>query len=332
MSARSKGFLSLPSARLGVVVIVALTVVALSAPLLAPLAPNQQLDPKLSASRPPLTRMLRVVVHDEGGARTVLADSAELRGEELLLTRAGETELIESGDATIDSLVFVLGTDRLGRDLLSRILYGARVSLTVGLMSAVLALTIGLMIGGAAALGGTVLDAVLMRCVDGLLALPHLLLVLTLAVLFEPRPTLLVLLIGGTSWMTLSRLVRAELMTLKQRDFVLASRGIGQRWLAVFFRHLFPNILNTILVTGSLLVGDAILVESALSFLGLGAAGELPSWGRMIAHGRGDLVTQWWLSTFPGLAIVTTVLAFNLVADGARDALDPRARRPGLEP
>jgi peptide/nickel transport system permease protein len=144
--------------------------------------------------------------------------------------------------------------------------------------------------------------------------------------LFQPSSLLLILVLGGTSWMGMSRLARAEILSLESREFILAARGIGQRPLAILWRHLLPGALPPILVQATLLVGDVILAESALSFLGLGVQPPTPSWGSMIADGQRILTSAWWISVFPGLAIALTVLAWNLLGDGLRDALDPRSR------
>jgi peptide/nickel transport system permease protein len=221
---------------------------------------------------------------------------------------------------------FPLGSDRFGRDVLSRTLYGTRVSLGIGLASVALAVTLGIAAGALAALGGRVADAVLMRLVDALLAFPSLFLVIAVSALFHSGGLAVVAVLAATSWMETSRLARAELLSLSRRDFVLAARSTGEGPAAIFFRHLLPNAMTPLVVQGALLAGSLILAESALSFLGLGIQPPTPSWGNMIADGRDLLVTAWWVSTFPGAALAVTVIAFNLLADGLRDALDPRAR------
>ena len=229
-----------------------------------------------------------------------------------------------TADGVADHRRFLLGTDGYGRDILSRMIYGARISLLVGSLSVALALTLGLAIGAAAATGPRWLDSVLMRGVDAFLAFPRLFLVLTLTVLLPPSTALVVVVLGMTSWMGLCRLVRAEILGLRERQFILAARSLGLHPLRILWRHLLPNALTPVLVQASLLIGDVILVESSLSFLGLGIQPPTASWGNMVADGRDVLVTAWWVSTFPGLAIVLAVLAFNLLGDRVRDLLDPR--------
>jgi peptide/nickel transport system permease protein len=221
---------------------------------------------------------------------------------------------------------FLLGSDRFGRDILSRVIYGARVSLSVGLIAVVLAAVLGLAVGSAAALGGALIDSLLMRCVDGLLAFPLLFLLILLVVLFRPSGFFVVVFLASASWMEVSRLARAEILSLKERDFVLAARALGARPLAILWHHLLPNALTPILVQATLLLGNLILAESSLSFIGLGILPPTPSWGNMIADGRDALATTWWVSVFPGAAIALTVLAVNLLGEGLREALDPRRR------
>lgn len=323
-----RGALGTVLASPGGVLVAALVGVALAAPLLAPHSPTDQVDPAAARHRPPGTA-LAVVELVEG--RTLLADRVRRTAEGLEVERLGrrtvypEREVANlSADGVDRRRLFVLGTDGYGRDLLSRILFGARVSLAVATLAVALALTVGLLVGSAAATGPRAVDAVLMRAVDALLAFPWLFLVLTLTALFRPSLALVVVIIGATSWMGISRLVRAEILSLKRREFILAARGLGLHPVRVLLRHLLPNALNPVVVQATLGVGDVILAESALSFLGVGVQPPTPSWGNMVADGQGVLVTAWWVATFPGLAIVVAVLAFNLLGDRLRDALDPR--------
>lgn len=305
-----------------------LAVLALAAPWLAPYSPTDQIDPAAARYRPPGTEMA-VVELDDG--RSLLADRVARTAEGLEVERLGRRELYPAPrvanltqDGVAHRRLFLLGTDGYGRDLLSRLLHGARISLGVALLAVALALTVGLLVGAVAGAGPRLLDAVLMRGVDALLAFPWLFLVLALTALFRPSTTLVIVVLGATSWMTLSRLVRAEILSLKQREFILAARGLGLHPARILLRHLLPNALNPVVVQATLAVGNVILAESALSFLGMGVQPPTPSWGNIVADGRGVLVTAWWVSTFPGLMIVLAVLAFNLLGDRLRDVLDPR--------
>jgi peptide/nickel transport system permease protein len=243
-------------------------------------------------------------------------------GSEVELPAAEVENLTDSGVA--DRVRYPLGADRLGRDLLARLLRGARVSLGVGLCAVLLGLGVGVAVGGlAGGLGGWT-DALLMRAVDALLCFPQLVLVLALAALLGPSLVLATVVLGATCWMPLARLVRAEIVALQSRDFVLAARAVGEGRLRVLRTHLLPNALTPALVAAALLVGDLILGEAALSFLGLGAQAPTASWGAMIADSRDALPTAWWAAVLPGGTLALTVIACNLVADGLRDAWDPR--------
>jgi peptide/nickel transport system permease protein len=222
-----------------------------------------------------------------------------------------------------------LGTDPLGRDELARLIHGSRVSLLVGWVGVAVAVLCGGLVGLAAGLGPRPLDRGLMALTDVFLAFPRVFLILLLVSLTSPSLLLVMAVLGLTGWMGVARLVRAETLSLKERDFIAAARGLGiGRWrLAV--RHILPNVLPTIIVAAALRVGNMILLESFLSFLGLGAQPPSVSWGAMIDQGRAYLLEGWWLATFPGLAITLTVVGYNLLGDGLRDALDPRGPSQG---
>ena len=221
---------------------------------------------------------------------------------------------------------FPLGTDDLGRDVLARILYGARISLLVGFVAVGIATFIGILLGALAGYYGRWIDALIMRFVDIMLCFPAFFLILAVIAFLEPSIWNIMIIIGLTSWMGVARLVRAEFLSLRERDFVLAARAIGARDVRIIFRHILPNALSPVLVSATLGVAGAILTESALSFLGIGVQPPTPSWGNMLIAGKQTLGTAWWLSVFPGLAILFTVLGYNLLGEGVRDAMDPRIR------
>ncbi len=217
------------------------------------------------------------------------------------------------------------GTDDLSRDVLARVAAGARVSIAVAAIAVALSATLGTLIGIVAGYAGGAVDALLMRVVDGALAVPRLFILLLLLAAWERMPlAALILIIGITGWFGTSRLVRAEVLRLREVDFVRAAEALGARPGRVMFRHLLPNTFGPLLVAATLAVGDVILLEAGLSFLGLGVRPPTPSWGGMIYDGRAVLTTAPWVSIFPGLAIIATVLSVNLLAGGLRAALNPR--------
>jgi peptide/nickel transport system permease protein len=224
------------------------------------------------------------------------------------------------------SAAHLMGTDKFGRDILSRVLYGARISLTIGFVAVGISVVFGTLVGALAGYYGRWTDSTLMRFTDMMLSFPRLVLLIVVIALFEPSIWLVVLVLGLTGWMSVARIVRGEVLSLREREFVQAARVLGMSDARIILRHVIPNILAPVIVYTTLGIGNTILVEASLSFLGLGVQPPTPSWGNMISDGRDALITAWWIATFPGLAIVLTVTAFNLLGDGLRDALDPRLR------
>lgn len=238
---------------------------------------------------------------------------------------AEQTDLL-GGQLLAPSANHPFGTDELSRDLLSRVLHGARVSLSVASLAVLLAITLGTGVGLAAGLAGGVLDAVLMRLVDTGLAVPRIfLLIVILGLWGEVTLVTLIVILGATSWFDTSRLVRAEVLSLRTRDFVAAARALGASPARIARSHLLPNVVAPVIVSATLGIGHLILVEAGLSYLGVGVRPPTPSWGRIIAEGQELLAVAPWIATFPGVAIVVTVIAFSLVGDGLQAALDPRA-------
>ncbi len=226
------------------------------------------------------------------------------------------------------SAAHLLGTDRFARDVLTRLLYGARVSLSIGFVAVAIAVSIGTVLGALSGYLGGWFDRVAMRTVDVVLAFPRLvLLIVVIAILQEPSMFMIVAVLGLTQWPHTARIVRAEALSLRERDFIDAAKALGFSRGRVVLRHVIPNTLGPVIVTATLGIGQTILLEAGLSFLGIGIQPPTPSWGSMVAEGRNNLIDAWWVSTFPGLAIVLTVLAFNVLGDGLRDGLDPRANR-----
>lgn len=264
------------TARIALVTLAALYLVALLAPVIAPYPPSQQLDIVALKDQPP-------------------------------------------------SLAHLFGTDSYSRDILSRILYGARVSLTVATLAMFVSAVIGTTYGLVSATFGRLVDSVLMRLLDAMLAIPRVLLLIAVLALWNPVPLWgLVLLLGATGWFEVSRLVRAEALTLRERDFVAAARSLGAGRRRVMFRHLLPNVMTLVVVTTTLGIGNVIALETALSYIGIGVREPSASLGTMFQAGTHVFAGTWWAAVFPGAAIVSTILCFNILGDALRAALDPR--------
>ena len=264
--------------------ILLLCLVAVFAPLLAPYAPNEQLDIVGLKSQPP-------------------------------------------------TFAHPLGTDQYSRDLLSRMLFGARISLSVATLAVLLAATIGTAYGVIAGYLGGRLDSIMMRLLDALLSIPRVLLLVALLALWSPVPLYaLIAIIGFTGWFEVSRLVRAEVLAVKQREYILAARALGVPASRIVWRHVLPNELNPVLVAAALGVGNVITLEAGLSYLGVGARAPTASWGSIFFDGSDAFQSTWWIALFPGVAIIITVLAFNTFGAALRDALDPRQLAGGKTP
>jgi len=319
--------------RLGGGLLAVFAIVGLAAPWLAPYSPTEQYDAVAGKHLPPLTAMAAVEL-EYGQWR--LADRVERTAAGLTIERLGRTEHYDAAevknltdDGVSDRRVFFLGSDKFGRDVLSRLVHGTRISLTIGLLSVALSTLIGVTIGAAAALGGPIADSLLMRLVDGFVTIPWIFLLITLSAIFVPDTQMLIVLLGMTAWPGTSRLTRAELLSIRERDFVHAARGIGMGEAGILLRHMLPHVMTPLLVSATLRIGTLIMFEASLSFLGFGVPPPEASWGNMIADGQGFLTSAWWVATFPALALIVAVVAINLVGDGLRDALDPRTADDG---
>jgi peptide/nickel transport system permease protein len=279
--------------------------------------PTEIVDPHAAALLPPGSQ--RWVVTLTNGA-TLAAEAIRREEDAWVILRRGGNETVPASEvATLKLRSFWLGSDTLGRDVLARLLHGGRVSLAVGSLSLVAALVLGVGVGMASGLRRGWTDAVLMRLVDGLLAIPMLFLLLLLAAVFRPSLAALVVVLAFSSWMGVARLVRGQVLSLSEREFVLGARGIGAGPWRIALLHLLPNTMTPLTQDAALRLGDLILAEASLSFLGLGVQPPVPSWGNMVAEGQPMLLDAWWLTFLPGAAVALTVISAALVADGIRE-------------
>lgn len=224
----------------------------------------------------------------------------------------------------------VFGTDMYGRDIASRVIYGARISLEVAFIIVIMGSGIGTIAGGIAGYFGGICDTIIMRVVDVLLAFPSILLALLIASVMGPGLLSVMIALGAVSWLTFARVVRAEILSIKERDFVAAARAVGASSLRILARHVLPNCMAPVIVLATLQMATALISAASLSFLGMGAQPPQPEWGSMLNEAQEFLREAWWYAFFPGMAIVITVLAINFVGDGLRDALDPKLRGRGV--
>jgi len=294
---------------------------------------------------PPTVTLHEGAAHGAEGSRTwrkLARNPAAIAGAFILLVVIGAAifaPYVAPHDAARQSLIrrftppvwahggntaYLLGTDQVGRDILSRIIHGARISLIVGIAAVLVSLTVGVTLGLLSGFLEGRVDTVIMTVVDVTLSFPQLLLALAFVAALGPSLVTIIVVLGLTGWERYTRVVRAEVLALREKDFVEAARAMGASPTRLLLGHLLPNTFSSIIVMSTLQVAQAILQEAALSFLGVGTGSAYPTWGQMIALGRDFVSVAWWLPTFPGLAILLTVLAINLVSDRLRDALDPR--------
>lgn len=278
-------------------------------------------DPVVGALQPPLTTVTALALVD---GTAVVAPAVEETPDGLVATGAGRRRVVDPARvvATTRHRLW-LGSDRFGRDLLHQLLVGGRISLAVAALSLALAVAIGGTVGLAAATGGRAVDAVLMRGVDAFLAFPLLFLMILAAAVLRPDPLLLVLLLGGTSWMGVARLVRGQVLSLRARPFIAAARVSGSPWHRIALWHYAPNLVGPVSQDTALRMGDLVLAEATLSYLGLGVPPSVPTWGSMVAQGHRALPEGWWLAVFPGVAIALLVIGLALIGDALQRLTEP---------
>jgi peptide/nickel transport system permease protein len=221
---------------------------------------------------------------------------------------------------------YLLGADAVGRDMLTRIIYGSRISLMIGIASTAISMVLGVTLGLLSGYFGGWIESIVMRVADVQLAFPFILLALVIMAIFGGGLTKLILILGLTGWVSYARLVRSQVLSVRELDFVQAARSLGAKDLGIIWRHILPNVISSVIVLSTLQVATNILTEAGLTFLGLGVDPSIPSWGGMLADGRNYITNAWWVATFPGFAIMLTVLGVNLLGDWLRDELDPQLR------
>lgn len=301
--------------RVGVVAVVLLTLMCAIGPFLRTEPPR---DPLHAALLPPLTSAVVLTLDD--GTKLVAPEVVDDSGG-LVVSGAGRTTRVDAARVTDrDHYRFWLGSDRLGRDLLRHLMVGGRISLAVAFFSLMVALSIGGLVGVAAATSGPVVDGILMRLVDALLAFPVLFLMVLAAALFRPDPLALIVLLGLTSWMGLARLVRGQVLSLRSRPFIAAATTSGSPWYRIATWHYAPNLVGPVAQDAALRMGDLVLAEATLSYLGLGVSPSVPTWGSLVAEGQRTMPDGWWLVVVPGLAIATLVIGLGLIGDGLQRA------------
>ena len=303
--------------QIGVTGLCLLVVVCMLGPVVLPAPPG--IDPAHAALLPPGTAVTEIVVDD---GRTLVSPSVRFEGDTVVVDGPRRsTTIARSRVNDIRNTRFWLGSDRFGRDVLAQLMAGGRISISIAALAALIALLVGTTVGLTAATGGRLVDAVLMRLVDALMAFPVLFLLILLATVFRPGPLVLVSVLGMTSWMGLARLVRGQVLTLRGRTFVLAARAAGSSPMRTWRTHLLPNLAGPLSQDTALRLGDLVLAEATLSFLGLGIPPDIPTWGAMVAQGHRVMIDGWWLATLPGFAIAALVISLALVGDGIQERL-----------